>query len=183
MLRGTTPDNSDDDAFTLLRRAAELLPQDAEAASGVTVADLRELIGAHEWELVLYLLIESGDTRSVDASVAFWELLAEAARQAMLDRSRRWCLWRAREAEHGIFRATLRLLPREEGARRTSSFAGDGRLTPMWDLGLRTSAGERSMSVARLWVESAESLGPGETADVRLAPLTPEHWRHLEPGT
>lgn len=25
-------------------------------------------------------------------------------------------------------------------------------------------------------------LGPGETADVRLAPLRPEPWRHLKPG-
>ena len=29
-------------------------------------------------------------------------------------------------------------------------------------------------------MEFAEELGPGETADVRLAPLQPEQWRHLK---
>ncbi|MCX4807758.1 hypothetical protein OG594_40235 [Streptomyces sp. NBC_01214] len=33
-----------------------------------------------------------------------------------------------------------------------------------------------------LWVEYEQQLGPGETADVRLAPLRPEQWRHLKPG-
>ncbi|WP_405634249.1 hypothetical protein OHB53_08905 [Streptomyces sp. NBC_00056] len=38
------------------------------------------------------------------------------------------------------------------------------------------------MNLARLWVEFAPQLGPGETADVRLAPLQPEQWQHLKPG-
>jgi hypothetical protein len=33
-----------------------------------------------------------------------------------------------------------------------------------------------------LRVEYAQELGPGETADVRLAPLSPEQWRHLKCG-
>ncbi|MEV4254074.1 hypothetical protein AB0J52_13025 [Spirillospora sp. NPDC049652] len=33
-----------------------------------------------------------------------------------------------------------------------------------------------------LWVEVEPQLGPGETADVRLAPLDFEQWRHLRPG-
>ncbi|MEU8890197.1 hypothetical protein [Streptomyces sp. NPDC048442] len=182
------------DAFTLLRRAADLLPDEAVSAGGVTVGDVHEEIGCREWELALYLLIELGDSPAVPGPgpgpgpgpvpvpVAFWEILAEAARQMMLDRSSRWCRWRARETEHGIFRATLTLLTPEEGGTRRSAFAGDGRLVPVWDIGLRTAGGERSTSIARLWVESAESLGPGETGEVRLAPLTPAHWTHLARG-
>ncbi|MGW7410894.1 hypothetical protein [Streptomyces sp. NPDC054863] len=171
------------DAFTLLRRAARLLPDEAAvSASGVTAGDVHGELDCREWELALYLLVELGDGRAVSVPVAFWELLAEAARQMMLDRSSRWCGWRARETEHGVFRATLTLLTPEEGGTRRSAFAGDGRLTPVWDIGLRTADGARSTSIARLWVESAETLGPGETAAVRLAPLTPEHWTHLARG-
>lgn len=31
-------------------------------------------------------------------------------------------------------------------------------------------------------MEYAQELGPGEIADVRLAPLSPEQWRHLKCG-
>ncbi|KPI23506.1 hypothetical protein OV320_0453 [Actinobacteria bacterium OV320] len=129
--------------------------------------------------MVLGVLIEIGDVHQV--SVAFWELLAEAARQMMLDRSRRWCEWRGWEVRHGTIRATLSLVGAEEGRRRTA-FSGDGRLRSMWDIGNRTSDGEQDLNIARLWVEFAEELGPGETADVRLAPLQPGQWRHLKRG-
>ncbi len=52
----------------------------------------------------------------------------------------------------------------------------------MWDIGNRTADGERELNIARLWVEYAQELGPGETADVRPAPLSPEQWRHLKCG-
>ncbi|MFJ2913510.1 hypothetical protein ACIO8F_29720 [Streptomyces sp. NPDC087228] len=168
-----------DDAFTLLRQAVDLLPEDAVAESGRTVGDVREAIGRQEWEMVLGVLMEIGDVHPV--SLDFWGLLAEAARQMMLDRSRRWCQWRGWEVEHGTVRATLSLTDAEEGRRRTA-FSGDGRLRPMWDIGNHTADGERGLSIARLWVEYAETLGPGETADVRLAPLRPEQWRHLKCG-
>ncbi|MEH1164100.1 hypothetical protein V6V47_01790 [Micromonospora sp. CPCC 205539] len=168
-----------DDAFSLLRQAVDLLPDDATAASGQTIADVREDIGRQEWEMVLAVLVEIGDVEP--ASPGFWQLLAEAARQMMLERSRRWCEWQGWEAQHGTVRATLSLVSADEGRRRTA-FAGDGRLRPMWDIGHRTAEGEQSLDIARLWVEFAEELGPGETADVRLAPLRPEHWRHLKCG-
>lgn len=168
-----------DDAFTLLRRAVDLLSADAVAENGQTVGDVREDIGRQEWEIVLGVLIEIGDVHPV--SVDFWELLAEASRQMMLDRSRRWCEWRAWEVRHGTVRVTMSLAGGEEGRRRTA-FSGDGRLRPMWDIGNRTVGGERELSIARLWVEYAEKLGPGETADARLAPLRPEQWRHLKCG-
>ncbi|WP_425474008.1 hypothetical protein [Streptomyces qinzhouensis] len=168
-----------DDAFTLLRQAVDLVPEGAVTENGVTVGDVREDIGRQEWEMVLGLLIEFGDAHPI--SPAFWELLAEAARQMMLDRGRRWCEWRGWEAQHGTIRVTLSLAAADESGRR-SAFAGDGRLRPMWDIGNRTTDGERELSIARLWVEFAEELGPGETADVRLAPLRPEQWRHLKSG-
>lgn len=168
-----------DDAFTLLRQATDLLPEDAVAENGQTVWDVREEIRFQEWEMVLGLLEEIGDAHPV--SVDFWELLAEAARQLMLDRSHRWCQWRGWELRHGTLRATLSLADPKEGGRRTV-FSGDGRLRPMWDIGNRTADGKPALGIARLWVEFAPGLGPGETADVRLAPLSPEQWRHLKPG-
>ncbi|MFJ9434860.1 hypothetical protein ACIRQY_35200 [Streptomyces sp. NPDC101490] len=168
-----------DDAFTLLRQAVDLLPEDAVAENGQTVGDVREDVRRQEWEMVLGVLEEIGDAHPVSAD--FWELLAEAARQMMLDRSRRWCEWRGWEVQHGTIRATLSLMDGEEGGRRTA-FSGDGRLRPMWDIGNRTAGGERELSIARLWVEFGPQLGPGETADVRLAPLQPGQWQHLKPG-
>ncbi|MFJ9526891.1 hypothetical protein [Streptomyces cyaneofuscatus] len=168
-----------DDAFTLLRLAADLPPEEAAAESGWTAEDVREDIGRYEWERALDALTEIGDVHPV--SVDFWERLAEAARQMMRERSRRWCEWRAWEVRHGTIRATLTLVAAEEGLRRTA-FSGDGRLRPMWDIGNRRADGERDLDIATLWVENAAELGPGETAEVRLAPLTPERWAHLRCG-
>ncbi|MEV0027279.1 hypothetical protein AB0H45_34835, partial [Streptomyces atroolivaceus] len=36
--------------------------------------------------------------------------------------------------------------------------------------------------IARLWVEFMPSLEPGGQASVRLAPLDPSQWQHLQPG-
>lgn len=168
-----------DDAFTLLRQAADLLPEEAVAESGWTAEDVREDIVSSEWERALDALTEIGDVHPV--SVDFWERLAEAARQMMLDRSRRWCEWRAWETRHGTIRATLTLVAAEEGLRRTA-FSGAGRLRPMWDIGNRNADGERELSIAMLWVENVREFGPGESAEVRLAPLTPERWTHLRCG-
>ncbi|MFB7668903.1 hypothetical protein ACFC1R_34130 [Kitasatospora sp. NPDC056138] len=168
-----------DDAFTLLRRAVDLLPEEAVAENGQTVGDVRVEIELQDWEMALDVLLEIADVHPV--STVFWEMLAEAARQMMLDRSRRWCEWRGWEVKHGTVRATLTLLGTDESGRR-SAFSGDGRLRPLWDIGNRTADGQPDLNIARLWVEFAPQLGPGETADVRLAPLQPEQWRHLKPG-
>ncbi|MFB7449842.1 hypothetical protein [Streptomyces sp. NPDC056194] len=168
-----------DDVFTILRQAVDLLPPGAVAENGQTVADVRRDIQLQEWEMALDVLIEIADVHP--ASIALWEKLAEAARQMMLDRSRRWCEWRGWEVEHGTIRATLTLLGADEGGRQ-SAFSGDGRLRPLWGIGRRTAAGQQDLNIAMLWVEFAPQLGPGETADVRLAPLQPEQWQHLKPG-
>ncbi|WP_367132664.1 MULTISPECIES: hypothetical protein [Streptomyces] len=168
-----------DDAFTLLRQAVDLLPEDAGAKNGQTVGDVREDIERQEWEMMLDVLIGIADVNPVSSTL--WVMLAEAARQMMLDRSRRWCEWRSWEVTHGTVRATLTLLGADEGGRQ-SAFSGDGRLRPLWVFGNRAADGQRGLHIARLWVEFASHLGPGETADVRLAPLQPEHWQHLKPG-
>ncbi|WP_342746394.1 hypothetical protein [Streptomyces monashensis] len=168
-----------DDAFTLLRQAVDVLPEEAMAENGQTVADVRKEIELQEWEMALDVLIEIADVHPV--SITFWEMLSEAAGQMMLDRSRRWCEWRGWEVEHGTIRATLTLLRADESGRQ-SAFSGDGQLRPLWDIGHRTADGQQDLNIARLWVEFEPQLGPGETADVRLAPLQPEQWQHLKPG-
>ncbi|MEU6242745.1 hypothetical protein [Streptomyces sp. NPDC047024] len=158
------------DAFTLLRQAVDLLPEHAVAENGQTVGDVRRDIELQEWEMALGMLIEIADAHPV--SVGLWKMLTEAARQMMLDRSRRWCAWRGWEVEHGTIRATLTLLGADEGGRQ-GALPGDGRLRPLWDIGNRTADGRQDLNIARLWVEFAPQLGPGETADVRLAPCGP----------
>ncbi|MGY3205315.1 hypothetical protein [Streptomyces sp. TE5632] len=168
-----------DDAFTLLRQATDLLPEGARTENGVTVDDVRAYQRHQEWEFVLDLLMEIANEHP--ASLRVWSLLADAARQMMLERSAAWCEWRAREMEHGTFRARLSLLSTEEGGRRTA-FSGQGQLRPLWDIGNRAPDGGQAVNVAQLWVEGAPGLAPGESATVRLAPLSPEQWRHVQPG-
>ncbi|MEV7090744.1 hypothetical protein AB0O07_33620 [Streptomyces sp. NPDC093085] len=140
---------------------------------------MRDYHRHHEWELALDLLMEIGDEHAV--SLQFWSLLADAARQMMLEHSAGWCEWRAWEMQHGTFRARLSLLSTEEGGRQTA-FPGQGQLRPLWDIGNRAPDGGQAVNVARLWVEGVPGLAPGESATVRLAPLSPEQWRHVEPG-
>ncbi len=168
-----------DDAFTLLSRAAGLLPHGARSGIGATVGDVRDFERRQEWEFVLELLLEFGDEHPVPG--AYWSLLEAAARQMMLERTARWCAWREGETRRGVFRAELTLSPAGKG-RRVSAFQGDGWLRPLWDIGVRTAGGEPEMFVAVVWVEGAATLGPGESAPVRLAPLSPDRWRHLVPG-
>ncbi|MEU9116818.1 hypothetical protein AB0D04_34970 [Streptomyces sp. NPDC048483] len=168
-----------DDAFTLLRYAADLLPESARAENGVTVDDVRDYQRRQEWELVLALLMEIGDGHPVP--VDFWCHLAEAARQMMLERSARWCVWRGEKLRHGTFRARLTLLRTQEGGRRTA-LPGEGQLRPLWHIGSRTPDGAPGLNIAQLWVEGVPEPAPGESATIRVAPLSPGQWRHLEPG-
>lgn len=85
-----------DDAFTLLRRAVDRLPEGATAENGRTVGEVRADLGRQSWERALDGLIGIGDVHP--GPQHFWELLAEAARQMMLDRSSRWCRWRGVDA-------------------------------------------------------------------------------------
>ena len=167
------------DVLALLKSASLLVPEETASENDVTVNDVWEYLAHDEWETALGLLEELGDVRSLPA--AFWASMAAAAEELRLERSAAWCHWREGEALHGVIRADLTLRAPSDGGRR-SPVPGAGVLRPMWDIGHRTPTGEPAYAVARLWVEDLPALEPGGRAPVRLAPLTPERWRHLRPG-
>ncbi|MFR9757443.1 hypothetical protein [Streptomyces sp. TR06-5] len=162
-----------------LLEAASLLPEAVAAENDVTVNDVWEYLVHDEWEVALGLLEELGDDRPLPLS--FWETLADAAEQLRLERSTAWCRWRCTEIRHGVIRAVLTLRPADE-ARRKTPIDGAGVLRPMWDIGHRSPDGEQAVSIGGLWVEGAPQLAPGERATVRIVPLTPSHWTHVEVG-
>ncbi|MEV3955612.1 hypothetical protein [Streptomyces albogriseolus] len=106
---------------------------------------------------------------------------AAAAEELRLERSAAWCHWREGETRNGVIRADLTLRAPSDGGRRSPA-DGAGVLRPMWNIGNSTPAGEPEHNIACIWVEDAPALEPGGRATVRLAPLTPRSWRHLEPG-
>jgi hypothetical protein len=156
------------DVPELLRAAASALPGASE--------ELGNYLAHDEWELALDVLLDLGDEGP--ATTIFWQLLEAAAHRMRLARTAAWCAWRRREVLHGVIRAELRLVP---GARRTA-IPGDGRLRPLWDIGLVTPAGAPDLAVALIWVEYAPELPPGGHSPIRLAPLTAVRWYHLRPG-
>lgn len=156
-----------------------MVPADVVSQAGVTAVDVREYLDHDEWEVALDLLadLETGWR----PPTAWWDLLIDSAELMWLPDAAAWCRWGRWESIHGIVRAELRLLPAAEGGRQTP-MPGKGILRPLWDLGRRTAADEPDLLVARVWVESAPALPPGATGSVRLGPLSPELWRHLQPG-
>ncbi|SCL45318.1 hypothetical protein GA0070606_0701 [Micromonospora citrea] len=168
------------DVPELLCRAACHVPVVAKGEAGTTVADANEYLGHDEWEIALDLLVELGDAYS--SEIAFWDLLAEAARMMWLPWTERWCHWRRAEVVHGVVRADLQLVDPDVAGGRRTPIPGDGRLRPLWDIGDVTAAGDPDLYVARLWVESQPDLQPGGRAVVRLAPLSPQRWRRLAAG-
>ncbi|MFE2227641.1 hypothetical protein [Streptomyces kronopolitis] len=172
-------DNERMDVPELLESASLLVPEETATENDITVRDVWDYLAHDEWEIALGLLEELGDGRSIP--LAFWEKLAEAAEQLRLERSAAWCHWRCSEIRNGVIRADLKLRPAGEG-RRTTSISGTGVLRPMWDIGHLLPTGERAVSIAALWVESMPILEPGGQATVRLVPLTPSHWTHVQPG-
>ncbi|MFJ8128720.1 hypothetical protein [Streptomyces hydrogenans] len=163
----------------LLASASLLVPEGTATEHDLTVSDIWEYLAHDEWEIALGLLEELGDGHPVP--LPFWEKLADAAEQLGFERSAAWCHWRCSEIRNGVIRADLTLRPSAE-ARRTTPIPGAGVLRPLWDVGHLSPAGERAVSIARLWVEGMASLEPGGRATVRLVPLTPSHWTHIEPG-
>ncbi len=163
----------------LLEAASLLVPEAVATENDVTVNDVWEYLVNDEWEVALGLLEELGDGRPLPLS--FWEKLADAAEQLRLERSPAWCRWRCSELRHGVIRADLTLRAADE-ARRKAPIDGAGVLRPMWDIGHRSPDGERAVSIGGLWVEGASELAPGGRATVRIVPLTPSHWTHVEVG-
>ncbi|WP_217196566.1 hypothetical protein [Streptomyces buecherae] len=167
------------DVPELLEAASLLVPEAAATENDITVRDIWDHLVHDEWEIALGLLEELGEARSLP--LAFWEQLAEAADQLLLERSAAWCHCRCSELRNGVIRADLTLRPAAE-ARRTTPISGAGVLRPMWDIGRLSPTGGRAVSIARLWVENRPVLEPGGRATVRLVPLTPSHWTHVRPG-
>lgn len=167
------------DIPALLEAASLLVPEKVATENDITVNDVWDYLTQDEWEVALGLLEELGDVRPLPLS--FWEALATAAEQMRLDRSAAWCNWRCYEARNGIIRAALTLLPATE-ARRKTPISGAGILRPMWGIGNRSPAGDPAVNIARIWVEFVPFLEPGGQASIRLAPLDPSQWQHLEPG-
>jgi hypothetical protein len=163
-----------------LRQAAVMVPQSATSEAGTTVVDAIEYLDHNEYEIALDILVELGDAYTAETS--FWNLLAAAAAEMNLRRAAAWCHWRAAETLRGIIRADLQLLdPSQPGARRTA-IPGDGILRPLWNTGIVMPDGHSELRVARIWVEGTPELEPGACGPIRLAPLRPEGWRHLQPG-
>jgi hypothetical protein len=167
------------DIADLLARAAAMVPADVVNEAGVTVADVREYLDHDEWDVALDVLMDLHT--GWRPTTAWWDLLIDSAELMWLADAAAWCHWGRWESIHGIVRAELRLLSPTEGGRRTP-IPGKGILRPLWDLGRRTAAGDPDLLVARIWVESAPALSPGATGSVRLGPLPPALWRHLQPG-
>jgi hypothetical protein len=163
----------------ILSAAADLATEGFTTDAGMTVDDVRRDLDMGEWELALGMLMDVSDEHP--QPTRFWQLLADAASLLYLDRSVAWCHWRSYESIHGVIRADLVLDSPETGGRQ-SAIPGAGVLRPMWDIGLRTSAGGPDLAIARIWVEFAPSLEPGQQGTVRLAPLTPKRWQHLTPS-
>ncbi|MFD3518338.1 hypothetical protein [Streptomyces sp. NPDC058657] len=167
------------DVPELLEAASLLVPEKYATENDLTVNDVWEYLAHDEWEVALDVLEELADVHPLPLS--FWETLALAAEQLRLEKSAAWCHWRGYETRHGIIRADLTLRPLSE-ARRKTPIPGAGVLRPMWNIGNRTATGETDLNIALLWVEFAPFLEPGGQAPVRLAPLDPSQWQHLQPG-
>jgi hypothetical protein len=146
-----------DDLTDLLTRACATVPSD------VDVSAAREYRAYGEAGLAVDALADL-DT-GWQPPPAWWDLLIGAADLMRMGPTARWCRWRRWESLHGVIRASLEL---------TAGGPIPDRL--FWDIG---RPGPRA---ARVRVEFAPSLGPGETGTVRLAPLTPADWRGLRPG-
>ncbi|MFF9555113.1 hypothetical protein ACF1DY_04700 [Streptomyces albus] len=167
------------DVTELLESASLLVPEESATENDLTVRDVRDHLVRDEWQTALNLLEELGDGRPLPLS--FWEQLAEAAEQLRLERSAAWCRWRSSEIRNGTVRADLTLRPAAKARRRTP-VPGHGVLRPMWDIGNPSPTGGAAVSIAGLWIEDLPFLEPGGRATVRLLPLTPSHWRHVEAG-
>jgi hypothetical protein len=167
------------DVVGILEAASLLVPEDVATDNGITVSDVWDYLTHDEWEVALDLLQELGDGWTAPAG--FWEGLEQAAGMLELERSREWCSWRGAETRVGVIRADLALFPAGETFRRTP-IPGAGVLRPMWDIGNQGDDGARELDIARVWVEFAPDLPPGEQAPVRLLPLNPARWSHLTPG-
>ncbi|MFF4988599.1 hypothetical protein ACFY19_15475 [Streptosporangium saharense] len=147
--------------------------------AGSRIASVMECLEGDDWEAALILLEDLGDAHPQPSE--FWGLLVEAARLLWLEKDAEWYGWRGYEAQNGAIWAELRLLSTEGGG-RLAPLPPRGRYESFWDIGRRTPEGKLAVNFAFLWVEGNHPIQPGGCVPVRLLPLTPEHWRYLNPG-
>jgi hypothetical protein len=164
------------DVPELLARACEAVPGDVRSDAGFSPDDVRACLHRAEWDSALEILVDLPD--SPWQTVAFWHLLERAAELLWMHRDAAWCRWRGREVRHGVIRAELRLVPPEAAGGRRLPIPGAGELRPMWAVG----APDTGLRIARVWVERAPEIPPGGRGVIRLAPLSPADWSHLERG-
>jgi hypothetical protein len=83
----------------------------------------------------------------------------------------------AHEDDHGYVRAFLALARTQDGGRRAWIASG---YRSCWDV---SRAGDQSLLAdAPLLIEEAGPLDPGQSAIVRLHPLSREYWADVAPG-
>lgn len=162
-----------------LLKAARLCLADARSEKAtVSAARVMEYLEDDDWEAALLLLEDFGGAHPQPPG--FWSLLTDAAHLMCL-KDADWYAWRSSEARSGAIRAELCLMRTEDGGRKRP-VPPRGVLRPLWDVGRLTPEGDPLLSIASLWVEGYGALEPGACASVRLLPLRPEHWQHLDQG-
>jgi hypothetical protein len=167
------------DVPELLRQALHRVPESARSDAGLSPGDIGEYLEHDEWEVALGILTDFGD--QAWQTTRYWDLLAAAADQMRLDHQTAWCRWRRLESEHGLIRADLQLISPQHGGRRLP-LPGPGILRPMWAITRPGSDKPAGLHIAAIWVESMPEIPPGGRASIRLAPLTPDDWKHLVPS-
>jgi hypothetical protein len=167
------------DVPELLHAAVDLVPAHARSDAGLDADELRDYLRHDEWEVALGVLEDFDGVQW--QTPEYWDLLISAAQQMWLDSDVSWLQWRRSETMHGLIRASLQLVTPETGGRRLP-VPRDGRLRPMWSIGRTTADGHDDRHIARIWVESAPEIPPGGQGPIRLLPLTPQRWRHLNVG-
>jgi hypothetical protein len=167
------------DVPELLEAASLLVPGEVATNNDITVADVWDYLIHDEWEVALDILEDLGDGHPLP--LTFWETLADAAERLRMERSAAWCHWRCYEATNGVIRADLTLRPTDQ-TRRGTPLPGAGVLPA--DVGRRTPLTHRRAGTQhRRTVGGEQTLpGPGGRSTVRLAPLVPHQWQHLQPG-
>jgi hypothetical protein len=86
--------------------------------------------------------------------------------------------WEKHQHEHGFVRVHLRLLTSAEGGRKGP--IADG-YRACWDIGNRYEGGS-GFNDAPLLLDGRGFLAPGESANVRISPLLPQHWTQVTAG-
>lgn len=144
-----------------------------QAMGAADVPEFRDYLDHNELQLAADVLAQRGDERE-DLPATFWYALSLAYASMGLQRNETLCGFRRLEVEQGFVEARLTLLSTEAGGRLGPLFTN---YRPSWNIGNRTERGTAELNDARITVEDAESLLPGQTGLVRLHPLVPQSWQ------